>query len=384
MDLFNRIKRFSAAFKMPDLKMFLPKHIYAVPGIECNIYFNNIVTVLNRADYFFCVSCNIGRTDAERYRVIPEEKDIGDHELVITVFDKFGQVAQAETILTVAPALTEPRNAGILIIGDSLTAAEGYPERIYELLKNEPNLTFNMIGSNSGNYQIPVPGGVAHEGYGGWGWKTFFTKYNIDENDENDGMHPKHPRERNSRFLFADNGDVKFDIVRYCEKYNQGKLPDIIIIHLGINDVFCDKSRKDLKFSWQNNILPYLKQMVEIFRAANPAVRIAFCTPPVGSNSQTSFGKCYSCSYNKWQWRQNCFFYHSKLADIAGKLNIDIIPVHTAVDGENNYPFETENINQANPEMISSPCNAVHPALSGYIQIGNAVFAYLRKILAKK
>ena len=27
-----------------DVKLLLPEKIYAVPGVECNIYFNNIVT----------------------------------------------------------------------------------------------------------------------------------------------------------------------------------------------------------------------------------------------------------------------------------------------------------------------------------------------------
>ena len=54
----------------------LTEKIYAVPGIECNIYFNNVVTAINYRNYAYEVRCDIGRTDSDRWRVTPEEKGV--------------------------------------------------------------------------------------------------------------------------------------------------------------------------------------------------------------------------------------------------------------------------------------------------------------------
>ena len=46
----------SSSSAAEDVKLLLPEKIYAVPGVECNIYFNNIVTVINPANYVFDVN----------------------------------------------------------------------------------------------------------------------------------------------------------------------------------------------------------------------------------------------------------------------------------------------------------------------------------------
>ena len=159
-------------------------------------------------------------------------------------------------------------------MGASQTGAVGYPERLFELMKAEENVDFSMVGTNSGGYVDPVPGGVAHEGYGGWGWNSFFTKYGIDESSENDGLHPRRPWVRNSRFLFPDGDSFKFDLKQYCEKYNQGKVPDTLLFQLGANNVFCAKSNKEIDEIWNKDIYPYMKKYVEEFRKLNPSIHI--------------------------------------------------------------------------------------------------------------
>lgn len=40
------------------IRLLLPPRIYAVPGIEMNVYFDNICLVVNRANYVFDVSAS--------------------------------------------------------------------------------------------------------------------------------------------------------------------------------------------------------------------------------------------------------------------------------------------------------------------------------------
>ena len=44
-----------------NVRLLLPEVIYAVPGVEMNVYYNNIITVPNPANYVFSVDCAKGR-----------------------------------------------------------------------------------------------------------------------------------------------------------------------------------------------------------------------------------------------------------------------------------------------------------------------------------
>ena len=365
--------------------LLLTEKIYAVPGIECSIYFNNVVTAINYKNYAYEVLCDIGRTDAARWRVIPEDKDIGEHKLTIRVHDENGIIAEAETIVCVTAPIAEKKEMSLLIMGASQTGAVGYPERVFELMKAEENVKFSMVGTNSGGYAAPVPGGVAHEGYGGWGWNSFFTRYGIDESPDNDGLHPARPWNRNSRFLFPDGkGGFKFDLKAYCDKYNQGNVPDTLIIMLGINNIFCAKSDKEIDKIWLTEIYPYMKRIVEEFRKLAPQITIAFCTPTPGAFTQDAFGENYQCAYTLWQWRKNHCYYMKKLFNAVKEFNVDLIPIHAVVDGDNGYPVKEEQVNQRSEQLVSRQSNAIHPNPSGYGQMGDCVFCYLKHALNRR
>ena len=366
------------------LPLQLTEKIYAVPGIECNIYFNNVVTAINYRNYAYEVRCDIGRTDSDRWRVTPEEKDIGEHKLTLIVHGDDGIVARATTTVVVAAPITEKKKVSLLLMGASQTAAVGYPERIFELMKAEKNVDFTMVGTNSGGYAAPVPGGVAHEGYGGWGWNSFFTRYGLKESSANDGLDPARPWIRNSSFLFPDGDGFKFDLKAYCDKYNQGNVPDTLIIMLGINNIFGARSNSDIDKTWDEHIYPYMKKLVGEFRKLNPSIHIAFCTLTPGSFTQTSFGKSYNCNYTLWQWRRNLCYYHEKLFKVVKELNVGLIPVHAVVDGDNGYPEQEEAANMHCGKKILRQMNAVHPNPSGYKQIGDCIFAYLKHILSSR
>ena len=363
------------------VNLLLTEKIYAVPGIECNIYFNNIVTVINYKNYAFEVICDLGRTDSTRWRATPEEKDIGEHKLTVRVWDEDGIVEEASTTLVVVAPVAEKKTMSLLIMGASQTGAIGYPERLFELMKAEENVDFSMVGTNSGGYADPVPGGVAHEGYGGWGWNSFFTKYGIDESSENDGLHPRRPWVRNSRFLFPDGDGYKFDLKQYCDKYNQGKSPDTLLVMLGANNVFCAKSNAEIDGIWAKDIYPYMKRIVEEFRKLNPSIHIAFATITPGAFNQDAFGTNYQCSYTLWQWRKNHLYYHRKFLKAVKEFNVGVIPVHAVVDGDNGYPEQDEAASMHCEKQILRQINAIHPNPSGYKQMGDCVFAYMKNVL---
>ena len=61
-------------------RLFLPERLFGCIGIEMNLYFANIFTALNPANYFFRFSCDLGRCDEKRWHCIPDGNAVGIHE----------------------------------------------------------------------------------------------------------------------------------------------------------------------------------------------------------------------------------------------------------------------------------------------------------------
>ena len=375
--------------KEDDVHLLLPETVYACPGLECSIYFDNIVTVLNIRNYVFAVSCEVGRTDQKRWRFLPTEAQCCIYEWTVKVITQTGVAATGRTRIKVVPRIPEKNvKMSLLIFGDSQTApraGEGYPERLHQLMREGKNIDFSMVGTNSTGYSKPVPGGVAHEGYGGWVWATFFTRANIIESDQNDGLDPQRPWLTNSRFLFPqEDGTYLFSFKKYCEVFNHGNIPDTVVVMLGTNSIFYAGNLADLGSAWKQGIFPYVRRLVTELRAVSPGIHIAFSTLITGAASQDAFGARHQCRQNRWQWRQNLDFYHRKLMQAAGKLQVEIIPSFVAVDGEHGYPTAEEEIMQGCADTEFRQIDAIHPSQDGHRQLGNAVYCYLADVLYRR
>lgn len=69
----------------------LPDAIYAIPGVESNIYYKNIFLTVNYADYIFEAKCKAGRNDQDRWRFLLQEEDAGkEFPLPLQDTDRWG------------------------------------------------------------------------------------------------------------------------------------------------------------------------------------------------------------------------------------------------------------------------------------------------------
>ena len=120
------LKETKCQVQKEDVKLLLPEKIYAVPGVETNVYFENIVRVINPDNYIFEARAPKGRWDEKRWSFTPTDKDTGSFTLTINVIGNEGLLASKKVTVVVSP-----RNAGagknlsVLVIGDSLTSGYG-------------------------------------------------------------------------------------------------------------------------------------------------------------------------------------------------------------------------------------------------------------------
>ncbi|OGV47761.1 MAG: hypothetical protein A2017_07215 [Lentisphaerae bacterium GWF2_44_16] len=378
--IFSADKISETASVKNTVHLLLPPAVYAVSGVETNIYFDNIILAPNSWNYLFDVDCSHGRQDRERWRYFPEDKDVGKFPLSIKVFDAENHLlAQASTTVYVSQKdAGQGKKISLLLIGDSLTDASIYPEELYRMFKEKGNPEVKFIGTYSGSGKPSEEGKPSHEGYSGWTWAKFCTRW-----VENPSACIY--KMGNSPFVFMKSAKQELDFKAYCDKNNNGKAPDYIIVFLGTNDCF---NAKDMNIDATiDNIFKYADLLIGEFRKVGPNTKIAVTLIPPPVATQDGFGQSYNCGQTRWQYRKN---QHRLLERMIEKFKgrekgeIFIVPVYLNIDCINNYPKKEEQINARNPKRIIRDANCVHPAKEGYYQIADSFYSWLKYELNQK
>ncbi len=345
-----------AAEKTKSLQLTLPPAFYAVPGVEMNIYYDNIVLTESPEKYRFEVSCQLGAAEQARWTITPKPSDVGQHPLSVKVTDADGTIlGTANTILHVSAssAGSHRDTYRLLIIGDSLTHATTYSNKIAQLLSTPGNPKWQMLGTHKPK---SAAAGVAHEGYGGWTWQRFVSHYE----PKPDGTH----RKRSSPFVYlGKDGKPGLDIKRYFEEECNGNTPDVVIIKLGINDCFSAKQNAiDTKI---DGMFTQADILIKALQAAAPQAEVGICLTTPGNSRQEAFFANYKDRYSRWGWKKiQHRLVQRQIEKFAGreKQNLFIIPTELNLDIVNGYPVN----------------NGVHPNTVGYQQIGDSIYSWLK------
>ena len=367
-----------------DVRLLLPEVLYAVEGVEFNIYFANITTAIRPENYAFEVEFPFGRCDAKRFRWIPEKEQIGTHTLHLSVWDDSGCVAQGAVSIIVSPAdAGEGSTLTILQVGASCMAADGHGNALHRRFQSPGNPRFTMLGSHAPGYKPRVEGGPANEAYGGWSWRTFFDKIKSSQLS-NDGLHPARPYDVPSPFLVLRDGKYEFDFAHYLEKVCNNVKPDVIYAELGVNGVFAVKSDEEFEEKWSQNLYPYMKKMFEEFRRVLPDVILGVELIPKGAATQDAFGKSYGCMQSRRRWMRNAELLNQKYTECAREMDYYLIPEYHNFDTEQNYPVREEFIHERTQQKTFRQCNALHPTVAGYEQWADCEYAFLKYLLSRR
>ena len=346
-----------------SLRLTLPPAWHGVVGVPMSVYYDNVVLTENPEAYEFVVDCSLGQAGEKEWTFTATEADIGEHTVEVTVKDKQGQVIEtAQTTLHISPrAAGEGKEKRLLIVGDSLTNASAYANELSRLFAEPGNPKVTFLGTHR---PASVTPGVAHEGYGGWKWVDFLTKYAPKSPEVAAGPVAK---KATSPFVFADaEGKGAFDLPRYIREHCEGKPPDAVTFLLGINDCFAanpeDPKAVDAKI---NEVLDHADRLLAEFRQAMPKAALAVGLTPPPNAREAGFVASYKGKYHRWGWKRiQHRLVQRMIARLSGRehLGIHLVATELNLDPMSGYP---EN-------------NGVHPNAIGYAQIGTSFYGWMK------
>jgi len=356
-----------------NVKLLLPKVIYAVPGVEMNVYYDNVMLVVQPGKFVCDVTCAKGTQQSERWTFTPAEKDVGQYAFTLEVLDGANAVvARGRSLIRVAPAdAGSERPVSMLIVGDSLTNASVYSQHLVDLCAQDRNPALTLFGTRGRGEAN------RHEGYGGWTAERFATRYT---GVARGGDYKK----CGSPFIYKDGDEEpKLDFPRYCREFNEGAGPDFVTMLLGCNDTFSAtddtiEERIDRMFGHYEILL----KMVRDHRA-DTRIGALLLVPPAAS--QDAFGANYRCGQTRWQYKRNQHRVAERMmAQFGGREQegIFIVPANVNLDCQRNYPSRKTTWNARTEEEGARQCNGVHPASTGYRQIGDSIYCWMKAVLA--
>jgi lysophospholipase L1-like esterase len=362
------------------VRLVLPRVVYATPGLECNIYFDNIILTLNSSNYAFDVTCPKGLQFQERWAFTPTEDEAGDYPIVIEVRDDSDSlVARGKSTIRVAKEKPVDTSATLLIVGDSLTEYSIYPQHVLDLSKREGAPHLHFIGSR-GAKNMPPTGALRHEGYSGWTAEAFDT---LSGPLARSGYYQRPGT--GSPFMYEDaNGKKQLDFGRYCAEFNGGKGPDLITIGLGTNDVFT--ANDGTIETTIDKMLKHYDALINSMRKVRSDTRIGVQLPNPPTTSQDGFRNYIGAGkQTRWQYRRNQHRLVERLLehyDNRVDEHVFVVPNYVNLDTVHGFPTWSPPINARVGEKMTRVNNGTHPNEAGYNQIGDVVYSWIVNMLA--
>lgn len=408
----------------------LPPKIYAVQNKEANVYFDNLL-VSPIDDYLVDVSASVGVQQRERFTI--NTATISTANATITLSDKKSgvQLSTATTSLqVVASSAKTGTTQKLSMIGDSTTNAGVITQTLLDLAATDV-MGVQLVGTLG-------TGSNKHEGRGGWGIANYTTAgptyyaftvsgvsvkplINATEYTNNgtrfrvqtvslsgglgtivcsvqSGTNPPTASGTLTKSnAVAGDATIAFSAsaaqagnpfwisgaVNYPQYLINNGLatPDFVAIMLGINDVFGQTSDAGAT-STANTRLTQLDTLINSIKSVNGTIKVLLMIPPPPAN-QDAFGKNYLVGETSWRHKRNMLLWaQAMITKYSGQEanRIYLVPTNVAIDTVNNYPTETVAVNSRNSNTVARQSNGVHPATSGYQQIGDAVFYAVKAI----
>jgi lysophospholipase L1-like esterase/transcriptional antiterminator Rof (Rho-off) len=156
--------------------------------------------------------------------------------------------------------------------------------------------------------------------------------------------------------------------------------PDWVVIHLGINDAFSYTTDATVVAAAIAAFVN-LDLLITSIKAAGAGVKVALMIPTPPAN-QDGFGYGYGTGQTAWRDKRNIMLWAKELiTKYTGQeaSRIYLVPTNTALDVVNGYPLSASApVNSRSSVTVQRQNNGVHPDTSGYQQIGDCLWAFLK------
>ncbi len=321
--------------------------LYAVVGREINCYFSGLVEPRASA-LEWDVTCAIGKQQNERFTAVPAAISAGT-AITIAALDPVTQTVfdSAASTIIVADA-AKSGTCELLVIGDSTTASGEATAELLVLDAADAAISLTLRGTQG-------TGPNFHEGRSGWGSAAFVTT--------------------GSPFYNAS----AVDMSNYITSNGMTGLTHVVV-NLGINDIFSQTTDAAVDAAIET-LITNVGKIVQGIQAFSASIKIgvALTTPP--SDSQDSFGESYAAGQTLLRYRRNWFRLIKRLKaaiDAAGSSVVYVLPFNASLDTKNNMSTATVAANSRNAATIIRQSNGVHPAASGYLQIADVIYAWIK------
>ena len=364
--------------------------IYAVPGVECRISYGRVFDSYTPWNYLLEAHSGYGMADATEWTFTPGEEMAGkSFPVVLNAWsDEHGLIASATTQVMVASRPTNVQKSRKITL--ALLAASDtnclYQDRIRERMLEAGFSAYTPVGSHTGGSSSPVcdpASGAPHDGYGGFSWEAFLTRYSMTV-DEIDNVHAQAEKEQlrsfgvklesgnkwrkvllKSPLVKIRNGEKVVDIQAWFDKINGGKTPDYTLIKLGGNNVW--EMRHDYRTYRIDRELENARKLVGLLRRAAPDMTIVLVSFMGGSFDQHGWARNYDS-------KQNCFIAHCNFLEYNRRI---MALCETSGDPKLKYAQVSQGLSLKGVYPEGETANALHPTLEGGKQLGDAIFAWL-------
>jgi lysophospholipase L1-like esterase len=364
------------------VRLALAKVIYAVAGVETNIYFDNVILTTNSANYVFDVRCEKGFLFADRWTYTAGPEEQGAFPLFLEVRDDSnGIVARAQaTILVVRGSAGAELPVTLLAVGDSLTQASVYTQRLLDLSDGPDGPSLRLIGSR-GPGDSPAHGANRHEGYSGWSAEAFATYSGpLSRTGYVKGAQTGSP------FVYIENGAKRLDFAKYSLQFNAGKAPDFVTFALGSNDIaYGTDENIDATI---DRMLAHLDELVEMVHRFNRTTRVGVLLTIPPSSSQDGFWNYRAPQREvRWQYRRNQHRLIERMIEHYGgrdQENLYLVPTYLDLDAAHNFVTNSAPWNAQTSVESARVIDGIHPAAGGYRQMGDMIYAWIKACMADK
>ena len=380
---------------------FLPKVLYAAPGLELNVYFGNVFDSVVPQNYAFQAFCEKGRSERLRWCFTPAAEDAGrSYELVVNAWDDSGLVAAVTSAVCVAAVPTDAsRRMTTALLGDSLTNAR-YQDHVCKVMRAADYSGYRPVGAR----KPASRDGVWYDGYGGYSFDSFLTRYALSEEEVNNiqdaaereqlkalGLSVKVVSERQRQLLRSplvrlDGGKKVVDVQGWLDRINGGAAPDIVLIELGVNSVFAFRGEApELHRRIRGEVIPQLAKLLDALRPKMPDALFLLSTLPVGA-SQDAFAANYGSSWNEVQHRKIMFALNrefDRYVRESADAHLRLMPLGHAVDPVEGFVRGRRKLSARSKTEAETNVNAVHLSETGGQQMGDAVAAMLMGLSAE-